>query len=52
MRAVLECAIAMGGGYLCFNVDWGPLNDQIGEKVWDEIARIPNPDRHIPNDYP
>lgn len=50
MRAILECAIALGDDYLSFNTDWGALNNKIGEKVWDEIGRIQNPDRYIPND--
>ncbi|HWR24215.1 MAG TPA: cellulase family glycosylhydrolase [Feifaniaceae bacterium] len=52
MKAVLKCAVALGGDFATFNVDWLPLNDKIGEKVWDEMGRIPNPDRYIPNDYP
>ncbi len=52
MKAVLKCAVALGGDFASFNVDWLPLNNKIGEKVWDEIGKIPNPDRYIPNDYP
>ncbi len=52
MKAVLKCAVALGGDYLSFSVDWLPLNNKIGEKVWNEIGRIQEPDRYIPNDYP
>lgn len=52
MKAVLKCAVALGGDFVTFNVDWLPLNNKIGEKVWGEIDRITNPDRYIPNDYP
>ena len=52
MKAVLKCAVTLGGNYLSFSIDWLPLNDKIGEKVWDEIGRITDPDRYIPNDFP
>ncbi|MEA5013120.1 MAG: cellulase family glycosylhydrolase [Candidatus Limiplasma sp.] len=52
MMAVLKCGVALGGDYAAFNADWGPLNEKIGEKVWDEIGRIPEPFRLIPNEYP
>ncbi len=52
MKAVLKCAVALGGDFVNFNVDWLPLNNKIGEKVWDEMGRITAPDRYIPNDYP
>ena len=50
--AVLKCALTLGDSFTEFNSDWLPVNDAIGEKVWDEINNIPNPYQYINNDYP
>ena len=52
MMAILKCAVTLGGDYTSFNTDWMALNDTIGEKVWNEIGRIEDPFRYIPNDNP
>ena len=37
MMAVLACAQTLGGEYVEFNTDWGPVNDLIGDRVWTEL---------------
>jgi hypothetical protein len=49
---VLNAAITLGKDYAEFNVDWGELNDKIGEKVWDEIDKIDDPFKYISNHNP
>lgn len=52
MMAVLKCAVTLGDDYLTFSIDWLPLNDKIGVKVWDEVDKVVDAYRYIPNDYP
>ena len=52
MMATLKCAIMLGGDYLNFAIDWVPMNDKIGDKVWDEVNKVKDPFRYITNDYP
>ena len=52
MMAVLKSAITLGGDYLSFAIDWLPLNDKIGDKVWDEVNKVKEPFRYITNNYP
>ena len=52
MMAILKCAVTLGDDYLTFSIDWLPLNDKIGEKVWSEVDKVADAYRYIPNDYP
>ena len=52
MMAVLKSAITLGDDYLSFAIDWLPLNDKIGDKVWDEVNKVKEPFRYITNNYP
>ncbi|PHV72447.1 hypothetical protein CS063_02930 [Sporanaerobium hydrogeniformans] len=52
MMIVLNAANTLGGDYAEFYTNWSNINDKIGEKVWDEIDKIDNPYKYIPNHYP
>ncbi|SHO48323.1 right-handed parallel beta-helix repeat-containing protein [Anaerocolumna xylanovorans] len=52
MMIVLNAANTLGGDYPEFNANWGEINDKIGEKVWDEIGKIKDPYKYIPNHAP
>ncbi len=52
MMLVLNAANTLGGDYAEFNTNWSNIKDKIGEKVWDEIDKIDNPYKYIPNHYP
>ncbi len=52
MMAVIKCAITLGQDYLSFTIDWLPMNDKIGDKVWDEVNKVKDPFRYITNNYP
>lgn len=38
--AILYLAAALGGEYSEFNADWGPVNDRIGDGVWEETDAV------------
>lgn len=40
MMAILYAAVTLGSDYSEYNKDWGPINNEIGEKCWDEIEQI------------
>ena len=52
MMVVLNAANTLGGDYAEFNANWMDINDKIGEKVWDEIGKIGDPYKYIPNHNP
>ncbi len=52
MMAVLKCALSLGDSYTEFNTNWQPVNDEIGEKVWTEIEKVPNPYQWISDEFP
>lgn len=52
MMIVLNAANTLGKDYAEFNADWSGINDKIGEKVWNEIDKIDDPYKYIPNHNP
>lgn len=55
MMAILYAAVTLGSDYSEFNIDWSRINDEIGEKCWDEIEQIQetsNPYQYLKNSYP
>lgn len=55
MMAILYAAITLGSDYSEFNIDWGPINQAIGEKCWDEVELIQKttkPYQYLKNPYP
>jgi hypothetical protein len=55
MMAILYAAVTLGADYSEFNIDWSRINNEIGEKCWDEIEMIQktgNPYRYLKNPYP
>ncbi|MHB8128457.1 MAG: glycoside hydrolase family 5 protein [Mobilitalea sp.] len=55
MMAILYAAATLGADYSEFNIDWSRINNEIGERCWDEIEQIQNtsnPYQYLKNSYP
>ncbi|MGB4659864.1 MAG: hypothetical protein WBI07_11820 [Mobilitalea sp.] len=55
MMAILYAAVTIGSDYSEFNINWSKINDEIGEKCWDEIDQLQetsNLFQYLKNSYP
>ena len=55
MMAILYAAVTLGSDYSEFNINWSKINDEIGEKCWDEIDQLQetsNLFQYLKNSYP